>query len=74
MMSTTIQLKKNTKISLEKQKLYPTETFDAVILRLIQSIDDELTPEIIKNIEEGVADIKAGKTHTTEQLNKKLDL
>ena len=75
-MPTTIQLKEDTKLILEKQKLYPNETFDTVIQRLIskKDYDDELSPEIIQNMEEGIADIKAGRTYTTEQLNKELDL
>ena len=36
--------------------------------------DDELSPKTIKNIEKGMADIKAGKTYTTKELNKKLGI
>ena len=76
MTRTTIQLSKRTKDLLEKQKLYPNETFDELIQRLVQKKDrdDELSPQTIKKIEEGVKDIKAGRTYTTGQLNKELGL
>lgn len=73
---TTIQLNKDTKNILEKQKLYPHETFDHIIQRLLQKqdCDDQLSPRTIKNIEKGIKDIKAGRTYTTEQLNQELEL
>lgn len=76
MVRTTIQLDKRTKDDLEKQRLYPNETFDQVIQRLVQKkdYDDELSPQTIKNIEEGIKDIKEGRVYTTEQLNKELGL
>ena len=76
MARTTIQLNKTTKDVLEKQKLYQSETFDQVIQRLLQKNDhdDVLSSQTIKNIEEGVKDIKAGRVYTTEQLNQELGL
>ena len=76
MARTTIQLNKATKDVLEKQKMHPNETFDQVVQRLIQKndYDDELSPQTIKNIEEGMKDIKASRVYTTEQLNQKLGL
>jgi predicted transcriptional regulator len=40
--------------------------------KLIEKEDDVLRPTVIKNIEQGVADIKAGRVYTSEQLKKKL--
>ncbi len=76
MVRTTIQLDEKTKTGLRKQRLYPNETFDQIIQRLLQKedCDDELSPETIKNIEEGIADIKEGRVYTTAQLNKELQL
>lgn len=73
---TTIQLNKDTKNILEKQKLHSRETFDQVLRRLLQEqeYDDELLPQTIKNIEKGIRDIKAGRVYTTEQLNRELKL
>ena len=36
--------------------------------------DDVLSDEVIKNIEEGVADIKKGRVYTSKQVKKKLGL
>ena len=55
---------------------HPRETYEAVIARLLKITqeDDVLSEEVIKNIEEGVADIKAGRVYTSEQVKKKLGL
>ncbi len=75
-MSTTIKLKEETKSNLEHQRLYPNEPLDDVVQRLLlkTDYDDVLSPEIVKNIEEGIEDIKAGRVYTTEQLTKELGL
>ncbi|MHB8603161.1 MAG: hypothetical protein ACYC6W_11480 [Nitrosotalea sp.] len=36
--------------------------------------DDVLSKTVIKNIEESIADIKAGRVYTSEQVKKKLGL
>ena len=38
------------------------------------NIDDKLTEEDLKDIAEAQEDIKAGRTHTTEQIRKNLGL
>ena len=55
---------------------HPGETYEAVIARLIKITqkDDVLSDEVIKNIEEGVADIKAGRVYTSDQVKRKLGL
>lgn len=55
---------------------HPGETYETVIARLLKNTqeDDMLSPAIIKNIEKGVADIKAGRVYTSEQVKKKLGL
>jgi predicted transcriptional regulator len=47
-----------------------------VIARLLKISyeDDTLSKATIKNIEEGIADIKAGRTYTSEQVKKRLGL
>ena len=40
----------------------------------VNNEDDVLSKAVIKNIEEGVADIKAGRVYTSEQVKKKLGL
>ncbi len=55
---------------------HPRETYETVIARLLKNTqeDDVLSKAIIKNIEDGVADIKAGRVYTSEQVKKKLGL
>jgi predicted transcriptional regulator len=72
----TIKLSKKIKNDLKKQMNHPGETYEIVIARLLRNVqeDDLLSPGIIKNIEEGVADIKEGRVHTSEQVRKRLGL
>ena len=76
MEQSTIKLSKKLKNDLRKQMNYPGETYETVIARLLKITqeDDVLSPAVIKNIEEGVADIKAGRVYTSDQVKKKLGL
>ncbi len=75
-MPTTIQVEEKTKAALDGMKAFPEEPYNRVIQRLILlSVDDEpLDPATVKGIEEGLADVKAGRVYTTEQLKRKLGL
>jgi len=76
MEQSTIKLSKKIKNDLRKQMNHPGETYEMVISRLLKITqeDDVLSESVIKNIEEGVADIKAGRVYTSEQVKKKLGL
>jgi predicted transcriptional regulator len=76
METTTIQIRRTLKKKLEELKVYPNETMDQIIERLTENkIDPEpLSEEEIKGIEEGLADIKAGRVYTTKQLKKELGI
>ncbi len=76
MEQSTIKLSKKLKNDLRKQMNHPGETYEAVIARLLKIVqkDDILSDEVIKNIEEGVADIKAGRVYTSDQVKRKLGL
>jgi len=76
MEQSTIKLSKKLKNELKKQMNHPRETYETVIARLLKNIqeDEVLSEEVIKNIEEGIADIKAGRVYTSEQVKKKLGL
>ena len=75
MEQSTIKLSKKLKNDLRKQMNHPRETYEVVIARLLKiTQDDVLSKEVIKNIEEGVADIKAGRVYTSEQVKKRLGL
>ena len=76
MEQSTIKLSKKLKNELKKQMSHPRETYETVIARLLKNIqeDEVLSEEIIKNIEEGIADIKAGRVYTSDQVKKKLGI
>jgi len=76
MEQSTIKLSKKLKNDLRKQMNHPGETYETVIARLlkIRQEDDMLSPAVIKNIEEGLADIKAGRVYTSDQVKKKIGL
>jgi len=76
MEQSTIKLSKKIKNDLKKQMNHPKETYETVIARLLKNTleDEVLSKATIKNIEEGVADIKAGRVYTSEQVKKKLGL
>jgi predicted transcriptional regulator len=76
MEQSTIKLSKKIKNELKKQMNHPKETYETVIARLLKITqeDEVLSKTTIKNIEEGIADIKAGRVYTSEQVKKKLGL
>lgn len=75
-MPTMIQLQAATKARLEDLKTHPRESYDEVVSRLIEcAVDDEpLSEETIAALEEAVADIKAGRVYSYEQVKKELGL
>ncbi|MCL5101391.1 MAG: hypothetical protein M1348_02160 [Candidatus Parvarchaeota archaeon] len=75
-MKTTIQLDPRLKERMEKLKVYPNETYEKIIERLINISDEEgeLSKETIKNIEISIKEIKEGKFYTTVEARKKLGL
>ncbi len=76
MMYTSIQVEKEIKARLDKLKNHPRETYNEVLARLLKIAqdDDVLSSAVIKNIEEGIADIKAGRVYSSAQVKKKLGL
>lgn len=76
MKQSTIKLSKKLKDDLKKQMNHSRETYEIVIARLLKFTqeDDVLSDKVIRNIEEGVKDIKAGRVYTSEQVKKKLGL
>jgi len=78
MMMKGMKFTDKTRSRIVKTKNYPKETMDEVVNRLLDHYHSDpdlfLTAEDVKEIEEGLADIKAGRVYTTEQLNKELGL
>lgn len=74
-MVTTIQLKEKTKEKLERMKLFPRETYEHVIIRLIQTSEEgELSTRTIRNIEKALEDVKKGRLYSTEEVKKELGI
>lgn len=73
---TTIRISTNLRDRLASLKVHPKEPFEDVIERLIEvAIDDEpLSDETIRAIEESLADIKAGRVQSLEDVAEELGL
>ncbi len=76
-MVTSIQLENKTKARLEKRKSFPKESYDDVVNRLLNVVEDDegvLSKHTIKNIEKSLAEIKAGKVISHKDVKQKLGL
>jgi len=75
-MATTIQLEEKTKEELERVKLFPRETYNEVIIRLIMTSQEEteLSEQTIKNIEKALEDVKKGRLYSTKEVRKELGI
>jgi predicted transcriptional regulator len=71
---TTVRMRTDTKALLDDLKLSPRETYDDVVRRLAEAAydDEPLNPEEIKAMEEGIADIKAGRVRSLSDVMKDL--
>jgi predicted transcriptional regulator len=71
---TTVRMRTDTKALLDDLKLSPRETYDDVVRRLAEAAydDEPMTPEEIKAMEEGIADIKAGRVRSLSDVMKDL--
>tara|TARA_Y100000310_G_C20175982_1_gene575860 strand:- start:160 stop:399 length:240 start_codon:yes stop_codon:yes gene_type:complete len=68
---TTIQIKTDTLERLKKMKVYSRESYDEVINNILDNDEVEvLTEKDIKEIEEGLADVKAGRTYSEKEIAK----
>ncbi len=75
-MVTTIQLEEKTKERLERMKLFPRETYNEVIIRLVLTSreETELSEQTIKNIEKALEDVKKGRLYSTKEVKKELGI
>lgn len=69
-MVTTIQLRPETKARLDEVKVHPRETYDEAVNRLLDMAYDPepLSEETLQQIEEGIADIRAGRYRSLEEI------
>ena len=72
MVATTIQINEELKKQLDKIKLFRRETYNDVIERLIEDIN-ELKEQTKKEIEEARKEIAEGKFKTHEQVKKEME-
>ena len=69
--TTTIQLSKEIKNTLESMKLHPRETYEEVLERILEDLR-ELSEQTKKEIEQAIREIKAGKYRTHKQLRSEM--
>lgn len=71
---TTVRMRADTKALLDDLKLNPRETYDDVVRRLARAAydDEPMTQEEIEAMEEGIADIKAGRMRPLRDVMKDL--
>ena len=72
-MATTISISQELLLKLKERKLYDKESYEEVIWDLIEDTK-ELSAETLKNIEISKKQIKEGKTHSHEEVKRKLGL
>jgi|TARA_B100002003_G_C14020539_1_gene492137 predicted transcriptional regulator len=69
--TTMVQLKKKTTERLKTLKEYERQSYDEIINRLIQETEEgPLSDEEIKEIKEGLDDVKAGRVNSIEEVAK----
>jgi predicted transcriptional regulator len=71
-MATTIQISNELLEELKKRKLYNKETYEEIIWDLLEDTM-ELSEETLKNIQQAEKEIKAGKTHSLEEVEKECE-
>ncbi|WP_245618826.1 hypothetical protein [Methanogenium cariaci] len=74
---TSIRVSTDLKDKLSELKVHPKESYEDVIKRLMEHcVDDDppLSDATIQAIEESLADIKAGRVHSLEDVAEELGL
>ena len=85
-MVTTIQLDESVKKKLDRLKVHYRESYNELIKRLIENysagdkeslietIEIMSDPETMRNIAEGIEDLRKGRTKSLEEVEKELNL
>ena len=73
---TTIKINTDLKSRLDRLKNHPRETYNDVVTRLADMAGDEepLSISTLERIETAIADLKAGRSVTAEEIDKELGL
>lgn len=73
-MVTSIQLENKTKARLDKMKVFPKESYNEVVNRLINIAEDDegvLSEQTIKDLEKALSEVKNGKLLSHNQVKQK---
>lgn len=73
-MVTSIQLENKTKARLDKMKVFPKESYNEVVNRLINVAEDDegvLSEQTIKDLEKALSEVKNGKLLSHNQVKQK---
>lgn len=76
-MVTSIQLQNKTKLKLDKLKVFPRESYDDVVNRLINVAQDDegiLSKKTIRDLEKSLAEVKTGKMIPHNEVKRKYGL
>jgi hypothetical protein len=72
-MATTIQIRNNTLDRLKFFRGYSKESYDEILNKIMDDIEEgELTEDAIKDIQEGLLEVKKGKGQRIEDVAKEL--
>jgi predicted transcriptional regulator len=74
-MITSIQVKREVKQKLDELKNYPTETYNEILLRMLEIMAEsreELSSQTLNNIQKSLEDIKAGRVSSHKQVKQRL--
>lgn len=73
---TTIKINTDLKSRLDRLKIHPRETYNDVVSRLADMASDEepLSNNTLERIEVAIADLKAGRYVTAEEIDRELGL
>lgn len=73
MVNTTIQISKELLEELKQRKLYTKESYEEVIWDALED-SMELSKETLTNIKKAEADVKAGRTISLAEIEKRLNI
>ncbi|MBU4242578.1 MAG: hypothetical protein KKA65_01250 [Nanoarchaeota archaeon] len=71
MATTTIQISKDLLEDIKSRKMYDKETYEDIIRDLLEDTM-ELSKQTLANIKKSEEDIKAGRVHKLEEIEKRL--
>ena len=73
-MVTSIQLENKTKARLDKMKVFPKESYNDVVNRLINVVEDDegaLSEQTIKNLEKALSEVRNDELLSHNQIKRK---